>query len=128
MDCNDLHEPPDSERTTVGFHFADSYPGVPSWPFIPVDLDRCTAVRHGERCLRRALHTGQHIATVGPFQRWDRQRTNEELGERSASALLWQSWARELGLDAEQMRQRLLDICKRTGLPASDLLFALFEV
>lgn len=114
MASNNLHEPTNLSTS----------------PPFPVDLDRCSAIRHGQRCLRRACHQGQHIASVGPLQRWDRQGTTDELSERSASALLWQGWARELGLglDPEVMRERLLKVCQRTGVPASDLLYALFEV
>lgn len=92
------------------------------------DIRRCQAVRHGQRCLRKPGHQGQHMATIGSFMRWDGQATLEELAERGSSALLWVAWARALGVDAVAMQVQLLDICDQTNSHPSDLLFNLFEL
>lgn len=112
MSNNSLHAEPIPDSVSAFYHG---------------ERTRCPSVRHGQQCLRAPGHTGEHMATIGAFMRWDRQVTIEEIAERNCSALLWVEWARALGLDAPEMQCRLLEVCERVGSHPSDLLFNLFE-
>ncbi len=89
---------------------------------------RCLAMRYGQQCLRQPGHKGRHMAPGGAMVFWEQsaEGDREQQLEVGLSALLWVSWARELGVDASEMQVRLLSVCGRAGIHPSTLLINLF--